>query len=70
MDYSVVITHNGEKARLSVSSVMVSLLNKRNGQTLIPIVNLRCRTPIKPKQAHKIATRYQRQPKHKGKQND
>ena len=24
-----------------------------------------CRVPIKPKQSHKIATRYQRKPKHR-----
>lgn len=27
-----------------------------------------CRTPIKPKQAHRISTRYQRQPKHRNKE--
>ncbi len=37
---------------------------------VVPVRRPVCRTPIKPKQAHKIATRYQRNPKHKGKQHD
>jgi hypothetical protein len=39
-------------------------------QLTIPVRRPVCRTPIKPKQAHKIATRYQRKPKHKGRGND
>lgn len=35
---------------------------------VIPVRRPVCRTPIKPKQAHKIATRYQRKPKHPGKE--
>jgi hypothetical protein len=34
----------------------------------IPAAKPVCRTPIKPKQAHKIATRYQRQSKHRNKE--
>lgn len=39
-------------------------------QIKIPVRRPVCRTPIKPKQAHKIATRYQRNPKHKGRTHD
>lgn len=34
----------------------------------IPVQRPVCRTPIKPKQAHKIATQYQRKPKHPNKE--
>lgn len=34
----------------------------------IPASRPVCRTPIKAKQAHKVATRYQRQPKHRNKE--
>ena len=39
-------------------------------QINIPVRRPVCRTPIKPKQAHKIATRYQRAPKHRGQQDE
>jgi hypothetical protein len=39
-------------------------------QIKIPVRRPVCRTPIKPKQAHKIATRYQRSPKHKGRNDE